>query len=150
MTGFIIFFIALNIVYIIYYAVMVSIDLHAKQNADAKEEEESFDVSDIANQAPESIVVKSVEGGTGFQVGDQMPQMSTGNNASDNNAETETKHIGPTPAELHAEACQESMLEIAPMDNEEYSYNDGSIKDYITQEVTEKLKIKEYAVNDMV
>lgn len=64
MTPFVIFALVLTFAYVVYFTVMITIDLHAKKD-DKKVEEENIDVSEFAEEAP--VVVEESDdpnGGT--------------------------------------------------------------------------------------
>ena len=64
MTPFVIFALVLTFAYVVYFTVMITIDLHAKKD-DKKVEEENIDVSEFAVEAP--VVVEESDdpnGGT--------------------------------------------------------------------------------------
>lgn len=149
MTAFIIFFIVLTILYVIYYAVMIGLDLRAKEKSDTTNEEESFDVSDIAGQAPQGIKVRTTESGDGFQVGDNPPQnFDPDDDVAEDYTEDNDDNHEPTAAEKHAEQCHGNMLEIETKDNDTYSYQDGSIQEFFTNDQKERNLIKEYRIHD--
>ena len=66
MSPFVIFVIVLTIIYIIYYAVMITRDLYGKKE-DHKTQEEVFDVSDMVEEAAVSVH----ESDNGFSVADK-------------------------------------------------------------------------------
>ena len=49
MSGFVIFAIVLTFVYVVYFAVMITLDLHGKKD-EKKSEEETYDVGDMTNE----------------------------------------------------------------------------------------------------
>ena len=64
MTPFVIFALVLTFAYVVYFTVMITIDLHAKKD-EKKVEEENIDVSEFAVEAP--VVVEESDdpnGGT--------------------------------------------------------------------------------------
>lgn len=67
MSPFVIFVIVLTIIYIIYYAVMITRDLYGKKE-DHKTQEEVFDVSDMVE---EEAAVSVHESDNGFSVADK-------------------------------------------------------------------------------
>ena len=68
MSPFVIFVIVLTIIYIIYYAVMITRDLYGKKE-DHKTQEEVFDVSDMVE---EEAAVSVHESDNGFSVADNQ------------------------------------------------------------------------------
>ena len=49
MSGFVIFALVLTFVYVVYFAVMITLDLHGKKD-EKKSEEETYDVGDMTNE----------------------------------------------------------------------------------------------------
>ena len=49
MSGFVIFALVLTFVYVVYFAVMITLDLHGKKD-EKKSEEEIYDVGDMTNE----------------------------------------------------------------------------------------------------
>ena len=49
MSGFVIFVLVLTFVYVVYFAVMITLDLHGKKD-EKKSEEETYDVGDMTNE----------------------------------------------------------------------------------------------------
>ena len=66
MSPFVIFVIVLTVIYIIYYAVMITRDLYGKKE-EHKSQEEVFNVSDMVE---EETAVSVHESDNGFSVGD--------------------------------------------------------------------------------
>ena len=49
MSGFVIFVLVLTFVYVVYFAVMITLDLHGKKD-EKKSEEDTYDVGDMTNE----------------------------------------------------------------------------------------------------
>ena len=89
MSSYLIFVLVLTVIYIIYYAVIITKDLYGKKD-DAKTTEEVIDVSSMAD-AEESVAVEENDGG--FSIGgnsyDTQVDVVTGNDADNTNGGNE-------------------------------------------------------------
>lgn len=61
MSGFVIFALILTFVYVVYFAVMITLDLHGKKD-EKKTEEETYDVGDLTNEEQPVAIEERNEG----------------------------------------------------------------------------------------
>ena len=61
MSGFVIFALVLTFVYVVYFAVMITLDLHGKKD-EKKTEEETYDVGDLTNEEQPVAIEERNEG----------------------------------------------------------------------------------------
>lgn len=65
MSGFVIFALVLTFAYVVYFAVMITLDLHSKKD-EKKSEEETYDVGDLTNEEqPVAIEERNDDSGEG-------------------------------------------------------------------------------------
>ena len=122
MGAFGIFAVVLTAIYVVYYAVMIFLDLHAKPKDESASSAESFDVGDMGFE--ESKVVEETDGG--FRVGRDSEQYGWDTPGADLNPTTEPSEGEPeikldasgapiTPAQKKINQAVESMEEIEPL-----------------------------------
>lgn len=121
MGAFGIFAVALTVIYLIYYAVMIFLDLNAKPKDEAASTAESFDIGDMGFE--QSKAVEETE--DGFRVGVENPQNEWDLPQTDSNPQAETTEPKPeilldatgapiAPAQKRVNEALESMEEIEP------------------------------------
>ena len=113
MKSFVIFAIVVTVVYVIYYAVIIVQDLYGKPK-DEKSQEESFDVSDMADEE-ESIAVSESDGG--FSVGDNRYETAYEEKQLAEQTEetaTTTENSKPHVLEKIQSAIEKKMEEVKP------------------------------------
>ena len=121
MGAFGIFAVVLTAIYVVYYAVMIFLDLHAKPKDETLSSAESFDVGDMGFE--ESKVVEETDGG--FRVGKDTEQNGWDTPGSDSNQGNEPSEPEPeikldasgapiTQAQKKINDAVESMEEIEP------------------------------------
>ena len=125
MSGFVIFVFVLTFAYVVYFAVIITLDLHGKKS-EKKSDEETFDVSSMDNEeVPVSVEEHSDDSEEGDmtyteQVTDDGLRVviPTGNNHTNSSPPTEeesqsTQQTNTTSTELNKEN-EENMEEIEP------------------------------------
>ena len=114
MSPFVIFVIVLTIIYIIYYAVMITRDLYGKKE-DHKTQEEVFDVSDmVEEEAAVSVHENEAPSSTDGESGDAKSEKQSPKNVAENLAhkfEKKSDEIQPSMSDgMYADDFYQTLL----------------------------------------
>ena len=118
MSPFMIFAIVLTVVYVIYFAAMISYDLYGKKNT-TKETEETFDVSSLTEEeTPTSVEEESEDSlesqGIQKEVTEDGLEIYSGEDSHPANDDTSPVPEEPVSSEELNEVCNQGTEEIVP------------------------------------